>query len=53
MHDGPYAESKDVIGGYTLVQAKDIGEAATLASGCPIFDYGGFVEVRPIMQMSM
>ena len=51
--DGPYAEAKDVIGGYTLVQAKDISEAAKLAAGCPIFDSGGFVEVRPIMQMSM
>ncbi|HLB10928.1 MAG TPA: YciI family protein [Gemmatimonadaceae bacterium] len=51
--DGPYAEAKDVIGGYTLVQAKDISEAAKLAAGCPIFDNGGFVEVRPIMQMSM
>ena len=51
--DGPYAEAKDLIGGYTLVQAKDIAEAARLAAGCPIFDNGGFVEVRPIMQMSM
>jgi hypothetical protein len=51
--DGPYAEAKDVIGGYTLVQAKDITEAATLAGGCPIYDNGGFVEVRPIMLMSM
>jgi len=51
--DGPYAEAKDLIGGYTLVQAKDISEAAKLAAGCPIFDNGGFVEVRPIMQMSM
>ena len=51
--DGPYAEAKDILGGYTLVQAKDISEAARLAAGCPIFDNGGFVEVRPIMQMSM
>jgi hypothetical protein len=49
--DGPFAESKDVIGGYTLVEAKDIAQAAELAGGCPIFDSGGFVEVRPIMKM--
>jgi hypothetical protein len=51
--DGPFAEAKDIIGGYTLVEAKDIDEAASLAAGCPIFDNGGFVEVRPIMAMSM
>ena len=51
--DGPYAEAKDLVGGYTLVEAKDINEAAELAQGCPIFDTGGFVEVRPIMQINM
>jgi hypothetical protein len=49
--DGPYAEAKDLVGGYSIVETKDITEAAKLASGCPIFDTGGFVEVRPIMQM--
>ena len=51
--DGPYAEVKDLVGGYSIVTTKDIEEAAKLAEGCPIFDAGGFVEVRPIMQMSM
>jgi len=51
--DGPFAEAKDLIGGYTLVQAKDITEAAELTSGCPIFDIDGFVEVRPIMKTGM
>ncbi|MBV8459281.1 MAG: hypothetical protein JOZ50_08230 [Candidatus Eremiobacteraeota bacterium] len=49
--DGPYAESKDIVGGYTLVQAKDLTQAAELAKGCPIFDRGGLVEVRPVMEM--
>jgi hypothetical protein len=49
--DGPYAETKDVIGGYTLVEAKDLAEAAEISKGCPIFDIDGVVEVRPIMQM--
>ena len=48
--DGPYAE-KDVVGGYTLVQAKDLAHAVELSRGCPIFDRGGVVEVRPVMQM--
>jgi hypothetical protein len=49
--DGPYAESKDIVGGYTLIEAKDLAQAAELAGGCPIFDYDGLVEVRPVMQM--
>lgn len=49
--DGPYPESKDVVGGYTLVEARDIAQAAELAAGCPIFDRGGLVEVRPVMKM--
>jgi hypothetical protein len=48
--DGPYAE-KDLVGGYTLVEAKDLSQAAELSLGCPIFDYGGSVEVRPVAKM--
>jgi hypothetical protein len=51
--DGPFAEAKDVIGGYTLVQATDVAQAVTLTAGCPIFDGGGSVEVRPIMKTGM
>jgi|SRR5579872_2441904 len=50
--DGPFAEAKDVIGGFTLVRADDIAHAAELARGCPIFDAGGFVEVRPVMEIN-
>lgn len=49
--DGPYAESKDLVGGYTVVEAKDLAHAAELSKGCPIFESGGLVEVRPVMQM--
>ncbi len=49
--DGPYAESKDIVGGFTLIEAKDLTQAAELAGGCPIFDRDGFVEVRPVMKM--
>jgi hypothetical protein len=51
--DGPYAEAKDLVGGYTMVEAKDLTHAAELSKGCPIFDAGGFVEVRPIRQINM
>jgi hypothetical protein len=49
--DGPYPESKDLVGGYTLIEAKNLSEAAELSKGCPIFEYEGLVEVRPVMEM--
>jgi hypothetical protein len=49
--DGPYAEAKDFVGGYSIVEANDIAHAVELAKGCPNFAYGGSVEVRPLMQM--
>jgi hypothetical protein len=51
--DGPFAETKDVIGGYTLIKARDVSEAAELAKGCPVLQRGGQVEVRPVMKMDM
>jgi hypothetical protein len=51
--DGPFAELKDVVGGYTLIRAQDVSQAAELAKGCPILDYGGHVEVRPVMKLDM
>lgn len=46
--DGPYTEIKELIGGYTLVKAESLEEAAELAKGCPILAFGGNVEVREI-----
>ncbi len=51
--DGPFAEAKDVVGGYTLVEARDLAQAVELSKGCPIFENDGAVEVRPVMKMSM
>ncbi|MBS1689720.1 MAG: hypothetical protein JSS96_13410 [Bacteroidetes bacterium] len=49
--DGPFAEAKDVIGGYSIIVAHDIEQATELSLGCPIFEDGGSVEIRPIRQM--
>jgi hypothetical protein len=49
--DGPFAEAKDVVGGYSIVIAKDLMHATELSQGCPVFENGGFVEVRPVMAM--
>jgi hypothetical protein len=51
VNDGPYAEAKDVVGGYTLIEAKDLAHAVELAKGCPVLEVGGSVEVRPIQKM--
>jgi hypothetical protein len=51
--DGPYAEAKDLVGGFTIVEARDIDQAVELSHGCPILEGGGSVEVRPIMKMDM
>jgi hypothetical protein len=47
--DGPFAEAKDVVGGYLVVNAVDLAQAVELAKGCPIFEVGGRVEVRAIL----
>ena len=49
--DGPYPEAKDIVGGFTLVEALDIDQAVELSRGCPILEGGGSVEVRPVMKM--
>jgi hypothetical protein len=49
--DGPYAEVKEIVGGYIIVKGNDIEDAMKLAQGCPILFIGGHVEVREILQM--
>jgi hypothetical protein len=50
VHDGPYAEAKDLVNGYVLIDAATIDHAVELSKGCPILADGGSVEVRPIMK---
>ncbi|MFV8351731.1 YciI family protein [Flavobacterium sp. XS2P14] len=50
--DGPYAEVKEIIGGYILVKATNIDEAMKLAEGCPILNIGGHVEVRNVLKIN-
>ena len=42
---------KDLVSGFSLVEAKDLEHATELSLGCPIFTYGGAVEVRPVAKM--
>ena len=46
--DGPYAETKEQLGGYHLVECRDMDEAVAIAARIPTIPYGGTVEVRPL-----
>jgi len=48
--DGPFAETKEQIGGFFLIDCKDLDEAIEIASKVPAAKYGS-VEVRPIWEM--
>jgi hypothetical protein len=50
--DGPYAEVKEIVGGYVIVKATNLDDAMKLAAGCPILDIGGHVEVRTVIPMN-
>jgi hypothetical protein len=51
LSDGPYAETKEQLGGFYLIEAKDLDEAVELASKMPHLQDGGAVEIRPIWEM--
>jgi hypothetical protein len=53
VKDGPYAEAKDVVGGFIVVEAQDLAQAVELSKGCPILEVGGSVEVRPVQMVNM
>jgi hypothetical protein len=46
--DGPFAETKEVIGGYFVLEAADYDEAVRLAGDCPQLEHGGTIEIREI-----
>ncbi|MGH8048563.1 MAG: YciI family protein [Chthoniobacterales bacterium] len=46
--DGPFGESKEVIGGYWFIEAGSLDEAAEIAAGNPCLKCGLFYEIRPI-----
>ena len=48
--DGPFAETKEALGGYYLIEAADLDEAIELASACPGARWGS-IEVRPVVDV--
>jgi hypothetical protein len=50
--DGPFAESKEQLGGYHLVECRDLDEAMAIAGRIPTLRVGGSIEVRPVVPAS-
>ena len=46
--DGPYAEAKDIVLGFIIVEAKDIDQAVELSMTCPMLEGDSWVEIRPV-----
>ncbi len=44
--DGPYVEAKEMLGGYSVIQADDYDAAVSIARECPIVTVGGAIEIR-------
>jgi hypothetical protein len=51
--DGPYTEGKEVVGGFFVINAKDIDEAVAISKDCPVYEKGGSVQVRQVMKLEM
>jgi hypothetical protein len=49
--DGPFAETKEQLGGYYLVEARDLNDAIQVAAKIPGARYGS-IEIRPVMDTS-
>ncbi len=48
VSDGPFAETKEQVGGYHLIECRDLEEATAIAMRIPTLPYGGAVEVRAL-----
>lgn len=53
VSDGPFAESKETIGGYIMLKVDTLEEAVEIAQQCPGLAYGIQVEVRPVMEQCL
>jgi len=51
LTDGPYAETKDIVIGFSTIEANDLAEAVKLAASCPLVEFGCLIEVRPVLKL--
>jgi hypothetical protein len=49
IFDGPYTESKEIVGGFMIIEAENLEEACELSKGCPIFDVDGTLEIAQVI----
>lgn len=52
LYDGPFAETKELLAGFYLVEARDLNEAIQIASGIPPAKHGS-IEVRPVRELEL
>lgn len=52
VRDGPFAEAKEIVGGYFLIEAADYAAATKLSADCPHLALGGRIELREIEPMN-
>ena len=50
--DGPFTETKEVVGGFVIIEAKGWDEARKIARGCPALEVGDWIELREISAFS-
>lgn len=51
IHDGPFTEGTEMVGGYLMVNAENLDAAVEISKGCPIYETGGSTEVRELGSM--
>jgi hypothetical protein len=49
--DGPYVESKEIVGGYINIKADNLQQVIEISKGCPIFNFDGNIEIREVAKM--
>ena len=49
--DGPFAEGKEIVGGYISIKADNLQQAIEISKDCPIFNFDGIVEIREVAKM--
>jgi hypothetical protein len=52
LTDGPFAETKEQLGGYHLIECRDLDEAIAIAQRIPTIPFGGTIEVRPLERIN-
>ena len=51
MTDGPFADTKEVLGGLALIEADNLDEAIEIAANIPVTSFGAVIEVRPVVSV--